>query len=250
MNLQVTFARSKQTTSDNLYLRGVPSGLDSSSLNSLFLELGLAVKRSKVIPSERGASTCHAMVQLGSVEEATAAIAALDGRPFDNIAVAPVGPAFSVKGFGKGISKGKPEGLSAKFIGTGGPCENVYIQCIPDGTLDNALLEQALTNLGFGVVWAGVNRDKSSRGFSTAIVQVASVAEAAALIGVLRGLQIADLVGAAVPLPDLVQSVIAFLRHRLEIALAERDAARQELRELQDVTSYSYSWSPSPDTHC
>merc|ERR1740121_1009394 len=80
--LTVRYAGSGEP-SDNLYIMGLPSGTtDQSTLTTLFSSLGHTVQRCRVIPDTLGRGTCAGMVQVASMEEAAAAIAALDQQAF------------------------------------------------------------------------------------------------------------------------------------------------------------------------
>merc|ERR1719503_397787 len=69
--------------SDNLYIKGLPSPeVDKDTLNAMFTSLGFTVLRSRTMPDMRGQGNSAAMVQLSSVDEATAAIQALNGQDF------------------------------------------------------------------------------------------------------------------------------------------------------------------------
>jgi len=57
-----------QKEMDNLYVRGLPAGIDEAFISQLFSPYG-TIKQCKVLPSKDGASV-HAMVRMGSAEEA------------------------------------------------------------------------------------------------------------------------------------------------------------------------------------
>jgi len=66
---------------DNLYITGLPSPQVSPvTLNLMFTQLGLTVKRSKIIPDTQGRGSSAALLQLNSQEEAAAAIVAWNGQ--------------------------------------------------------------------------------------------------------------------------------------------------------------------------
>mmetsp|Transcript_71252 Transcript_71252/g.130452 ORF Transcript_71252/g.130452 Transcript_71252/m.130452 type:complete len:510 (-) Transcript_71252:93-1622(-) len=80
--LEVKFAGSDPSIpSANLYITGLPSAAPSQTqMNAVFTGLGYKVVRSKIIPDTRGKGSSAAMVQLGDVEQATAAIGQLNGE--------------------------------------------------------------------------------------------------------------------------------------------------------------------------
>jgi len=78
--LSVKYAGQDQMPSDNLYVSGLPALIDQTSLNKLFTSAGHTVIRSKVIPDTRGTGFGAAMVQLGSIAEAEAAIRTFNGQ--------------------------------------------------------------------------------------------------------------------------------------------------------------------------
>merc|ERR1711924_444301 len=79
--LNLKYAGAGNQPSDNLYITGLPSPqVEQETLNNLFSGLHLTVVRSKIIPDTKGLGCSAAMVQLGSVEEAQAAIDVLQGQ--------------------------------------------------------------------------------------------------------------------------------------------------------------------------
>jgi RNA recognition motif-containing protein len=80
--LAVRFAGRDNAPSDNLYVTGLPTTADEQLLKNLFGGLHMTVGRAKMIPDTKGFGSCAAMVQLGSLDEATKAIAELHGQSF------------------------------------------------------------------------------------------------------------------------------------------------------------------------
>jgi hypothetical protein len=82
--LTVKFAGQGGEPSDNLYITGLPSpSVDPQILTNLFNDINLSVVRSKIIADTQGRGYSGAMVQVSSVEEAQAAIDALNGQQVD-----------------------------------------------------------------------------------------------------------------------------------------------------------------------
>jgi RNA recognition motif-containing protein len=80
--LVVRFAGKDNAPSDNLYMAGLPTTADEQLLRNLFVGIQMTVKRVKMIPDTKGYGNCAAMVQLGSLDEATQAISELHGQSF------------------------------------------------------------------------------------------------------------------------------------------------------------------------
>uniref|UniRef100_A0A7S4SHH4 RRM domain-containing protein n=1 Tax=Alexandrium monilatum TaxID=311494 RepID=A0A7S4SHH4_9DINO len=76
--LRVKYAGGGASPSDNLYVSGLPSPApEQAGLDWMFAGLGFTVVRSRVIPDTRGSGSSAALVQLGSPEEAAAAMSGL-----------------------------------------------------------------------------------------------------------------------------------------------------------------------------
>merc|ERR1711937_786544 len=78
--LQVSFAGREREPSDNLYVAGLPSGVDLASLNEMFTNEGLTVQRSRINPDTKGLGVTSAFVQVDSIEEANKAIETFTGQ--------------------------------------------------------------------------------------------------------------------------------------------------------------------------
>lgn len=78
--LMLKYAGRDNMPSENLYMTGVPAGVDVSQLTQMFVDGGFTVVRARVIPDAWGNGYCAGMVQLGGVEEATQAIQAFTGH--------------------------------------------------------------------------------------------------------------------------------------------------------------------------
>lgn len=79
--LSVKYAKDAAVPNANLYIMGLPSPqVKLDTFEQLFSSLGLTVVRTKTIPDTMGRGTSCAMVELGSIEEGTSAVQALDGQ--------------------------------------------------------------------------------------------------------------------------------------------------------------------------
>merc|ERR1712048_170681 len=159
-------------------------GIDQATLNSIFEGMGQTVVRSRVIPDSKGTGSSVAMVQLASVDQATAAIAALNGSM---LAL----PQASVAG---GTC------LTVKYAGDGNtPSDNLYLTGLPGEGVDQAALQQIFEGLGLTVMRSRLIPDTRGSGTAAAMVQLASQEEAATAISSLNGqvLQVMESPGSA-----------------------------------------------------
>jgi len=81
LTLSLRFAGPEQMPCDNLYIAGLPSPqVEEKALQAIFDNLGLKVQRLRLLPDTRMKGFSAALVQVGSQEEATLAIGALNGK--------------------------------------------------------------------------------------------------------------------------------------------------------------------------
>eukprot|EP00928_Gymnodinium_smaydae_P099231 TRINITY_DN940_c0_g1_i2.p1 TRINITY_DN940_c0_g1~~TRINITY_DN940_c0_g1_i2.p1 ORF type:complete len:1251 (-),score=304.53 TRINITY_DN940_c0_g1_i2:140-3784(-) len=181
--LQLKFAGQNNEPSDNLYITGLPNSVDQALLNQMFSDAQFTVQRSRIIPDSRGTGFSAAMVQVGSVEEATAAIAAFHGQSVigpDKTESVARAPAPKTGGEASGV-------LQVKFLGQNqDPSDGLYLTGVPS-TVDQATLNQMFTAQGFTVQRSKIIADTKGRGVTAAMVQVASVDEARAAIEAFNG---------------------------------------------------------------
>lgn len=81
--LQLKYSGKDNLPSDNLYMSGLPQAIDQPSLIQMFQAQGLTVGRTKIIPDTKGTGFIHALVQLGSLEEAAIAIQMFHGQEIE-----------------------------------------------------------------------------------------------------------------------------------------------------------------------
>lgn len=70
----------EQTPTDNLYVKGLPLGTPDFLLRAVFAQFGSVVRLRVLEPRKGEALDCAALVQMGSVADAEAAVEALHGR--------------------------------------------------------------------------------------------------------------------------------------------------------------------------
>merc|ERR1719219_3099455 len=70
--------RKEAPPSDNLYITGLPLGLDNETLKAMFSQYGVVVQ-CKVLEPRPDATSSHALVRFSSVEEAAVVKKALTG---------------------------------------------------------------------------------------------------------------------------------------------------------------------------
>jgi len=169
--------------SENLYVAGLPSpSVDPDALNELFTALGLTVVRSRVMPDSRGTGSSTAMVQLGSQEEAEQAISALDGQQAVLATPAPV------------EARGTPGAFHVRYAGSdpSAPSDNLYMSGMPP-SVDEIGLTNFFASLGYTLVRSRIMADAKGTDGCTALVQLSSADEAAAVIAGLNGRSRAEL---------------------------------------------------------
>jgi len=170
---------------DNLYLTGLPgSDLDETGLKRIFSQLGCAIVRSRIFPDTRGTGHCAAMVQVVDQEQAEVAIKHLHGR-------GKISCAFAVDKRGSEIG---PTPLVVKFAGTDeSQSDNLYISGLPSPQVDLNSLKHIFALAGLTIVRSRTLADTRDKGFSAALVQVASPEEAAAAIDAFSGRMAAEI---------------------------------------------------------
>jgi len=186
--------------SSNLYITGLPSpSIEQSKLNQIFAELGLTVVRSKIIPDTKGLGSSAAMVQVGSVSEASHAISQLsDTAPaaapaaWSSTAVPPPKRQrtdWNTPGFGASSMVATAGGtLTVKYAGADAqPSDNLYILGLPSPSVDQQALNELITGLGLTVARSKIIPDTRGTGSSAALVQVGSQEEADCAIQFLNG---------------------------------------------------------------
>jgi len=162
---------------DNLYLTGLPgSDLDEEGLKSIFAQLGLTIVRCRIFPDTRGTGVCAAMVQVLDQEQAEVAIQNLHGRGKISCTYA--------------VDK-RPDPMTPLVVKYAGSAEaesdNLYITGLPSPQVEVNSLKQVFAHLGLTVVRCRTLVDNRDKGFSAALVQVASPAEAATAIDMFSG---------------------------------------------------------------
>eukprot|EP00929_Paragymnodinium_shiwhaense_P081561 TRINITY_DN426_c4_g1_i1.p1 TRINITY_DN426_c4_g1~~TRINITY_DN426_c4_g1_i1.p1 ORF type:complete len:658 (-),score=204.28 TRINITY_DN426_c4_g1_i1:111-2084(-) len=78
--LMVKFAGREGTPSENVYVSGLPTNVDSPALQTMLEASGFMVQRLRIIPDTTNSGSSAAMVQMGSVEVASAFIEKFNGR--------------------------------------------------------------------------------------------------------------------------------------------------------------------------
>lgn len=78
--LMVKYSGREEQPSENLYITGLPSAVDDTTLGQIFVQSGFTVVRAKIIQDSWGTGYSAGMVTVGSQEEAAAAITALTGQ--------------------------------------------------------------------------------------------------------------------------------------------------------------------------
>merc|ERR1719235_2051866 len=98
--------------SPNLYISGLPVGIDKAALEGMFSTQGFTVYNCKILPDSKGVGLVSAMIGLSSVEEAGQAIECLNMQEIklDN------GGADSGMGGGMSASSA-PSTLTVKYAG-------------------------------------------------------------------------------------------------------------------------------------
>lgn len=194
--LKVRYAGKDGQPSEVVYITGVPSNVDEAMLAQVFAAVGLTAEKSKIMYDQFGTGYCAAMATLGSIEEATKAIDALNGQIIEIAGGSPP-PAGGKGGKGKGKAPAgdfvKP--LKLKYSGNTGPSENLYITGVPTA-VDQATLIQLFANLGLTCTKARVMHDQWGCGYSAAMASLASIDEATRAIEALDG-QVIEVAAAA-----------------------------------------------------
>lgn len=181
--LSVSFhGKDPASTSDNLYVKGLPLNLNQDHLHLLFGQCG-TVKRSRVLPASPNyeALDSAALVQMGNGDEAAKAIQMLNGRVPDM-----VGPQMVIRfAEPKSTTENKPQ-----------PSDNLYVKGLPLGTPD-FLLRAVFVQFGT-VVRLKILEPRGNEAMDcAALVQMASVEEAQASVESLHGRVL------AAPLPPM-----------------------------------------------
>jgi len=102
------FNRDNVVPSDNLYVKGLPMGIAESQLQSTFSRAGKVVEMK--ILTYPDSKECSALIRMGSIEDASAAIDALNGTAPD----------------------GSVPSLTIRFHGKGSPSgDNLYVKGLP-----------------------------------------------------------------------------------------------------------------------
>lgn len=170
---------------DNLYITGLPGpDLQQTELKGMFEELGIAVVRCKVFPNTRGTPTCTGMVQVATPEMAQTAIAQLNGKGKVSVQFA-VERVPDASGIVVAIRYASADRNS---IGEQPPSDNLFISGLPAPTVDQNQLLGLFTSLGATVVRSRMLPDTRGKGYSAAMVQLASKEEAAAAIAAFHGM--------------------------------------------------------------
>eukprot|EP00931_Biecheleriopsis_adriatica_P008840 TRINITY_DN10997_c0_g1_i1.p1 TRINITY_DN10997_c0_g1~~TRINITY_DN10997_c0_g1_i1.p1 ORF type:complete len:501 (+),score=96.96 TRINITY_DN10997_c0_g1_i1:427-1929(+) len=206
--LVVKYAGGYQTPSDNLYIAGLPAPeVDKRSLKQIFEQNGLTVVRMRNMPASPPKESSVAMVQVGSVAEASFAIQKLHGQSPAALGLeASTGQQPDLE-FGKGaFSKGTPpvelqgqqpaaseKPLTASFAGQAQvPSDRVYIGGLPSPEVDPIALQQMFTSWGY--VCTDITTIADNWGFgSAATVQFASQQHAQNIIDQLNGKTLTEL---------------------------------------------------------
>lgn len=195
--LRVKYAGQSGEPSDNLYISGLPSPqVDAEQLHQLFAEMEVQVLRSKIIPDTKGTGSSAAMVQVSSVDEATAIIGALSGQPCPLTAGSQSnggGTPAAASRASWASAQATPNVLSLKFAGQGNvPSDNLYISGLPSPQVEQHTLTNLFNGLNMTVIRSKVIPDTKGLGSSAAMVQLGSVEEAQQAIDVLQGQQLGD----------------------------------------------------------
>lgn len=176
--LQVQYAAAPGQEMNNLFLRGIPNGADDVAVIGIFEELGLQVKRSRML-RKHGNATCQALVEVASQEEAQQAIQALNNtspRCFIDV---------------KDTCGDSPSNLQVEYAqDPGQEWNNVFLKGVPNGA-DDVTVIGIFEELGFRVTRARILR-KHDNATCQAMVEVASKEEASQAIQVLNDRPISD----------------------------------------------------------
>eukprot|EP00929_Paragymnodinium_shiwhaense_P098624 TRINITY_DN600_c2_g1_i1.p1 TRINITY_DN600_c2_g1~~TRINITY_DN600_c2_g1_i1.p1 ORF type:complete len:612 (+),score=176.97 TRINITY_DN600_c2_g1_i1:86-1837(+) len=114
MALRLKFSGRENTPSDNLYITGIPAVVDEPTLQHMFESNGYTVQRTRIMQDAMGTGYSAACVQVGSTEEAQAAISQFTGQVIEVEGHGTGPPAQQKGGWGKA---GKDGGKGGK----GGP---------------------------------------------------------------------------------------------------------------------------------
>jgi len=104
---QIASGKPENPPSDNLYITGLPLGLDNDTLKAMFSQYGV-VSQCKVLDPRPGATASHALVRFSSVDESTVVKKALSGYIMQGLSE-PLIVEFAIqkeKGGDKGGDKG------------------------------------------------------------------------------------------------------------------------------------------------
>jgi hypothetical protein len=133
--LLVKYAGKDQQPSDNLFLSGIPNGLDVEAFKQMFTDMGFTVQQARIINDTLGTGFSAGMVRLGDLAEAAACIEHLHGQTI-NLPVSQSGGGgsswsgsswnaqSSQKGKGSGSLWGAPPGKAWDSGGWGKGCKN------------------------------------------------------------------------------------------------------------------------------
>eukprot|EP00929_Paragymnodinium_shiwhaense_P010969 TRINITY_DN1160_c1_g1_i1.p1 TRINITY_DN1160_c1_g1~~TRINITY_DN1160_c1_g1_i1.p1 ORF type:complete len:484 (-),score=144.82 TRINITY_DN1160_c1_g1_i1:446-1897(-) len=106
--MRLKFAGRDNAPSDNLYISGIPSVVDEPTLKNMFESNGYTVQRTRIMQDALGTGYSAACVQVGSIEEAQAAIAQFMGQVIE-VEGHGTGPAVE-SSWGKASGKGGKSG--------------------------------------------------------------------------------------------------------------------------------------------
>jgi len=181
------------TPSDNLYITGLPPGIDDDTLRQIF-EGYAPVAQCKILPSKQHEGKCAAFVRYHDVATAAAVADSINRGGIPLGLSEPVTAQFAEpKGSdGKGGGYGKAGGgfnamqnRSSPYGSPKGgtdipPCDNLYVTLLPP-EIDNNILSQVFGQYGT-VMQSKVLPSKMPGGKCAAFVRFATVEEAAAVV--------------------------------------------------------------------
>lgn len=183
--------------SDNLYVKGLPGAVSEEEVRGLFESLGQVVSV-RIMQPRAPATDATALVRMGSLEEATAAVGALNGGVVAAAPAAqtwPSSPATTwkqaapapVQQFGEAQGVSDPRGLEVRFHGPkGSPAsDNLYVKGLPGWSGEEEV--RALFGQCGTVVSVRIMQPRPPATDAAALVRFSTMEEATVAVSLLHG---------------------------------------------------------------
>jgi RNA recognition motif-containing protein len=175
------------TPSDNLYVAGLPEGIDDNACRQIFGGYGV-VQQCRVLPGRPGSPDCVALIRFSSVQEATTVKDMLNGNIPEGLNQ-PITIKYKAGGDnsgGGGGTPGKGKGKGQTTVDWETPSDNLYVMGLPI-EVDDATVRQVFGVYG-SIAQCKVMAPREGVNDKVALIRYSSFEEAKTVKETLNGM--------------------------------------------------------------